>query len=715
MRLRITHAFEWLKHPKDAVEKFRRDMAASWRFGAAAVWAPVAFGCGVLCYFALPFEPPANTVLWIIAGALTLSVGAYWLLRGQVQGWRWFFAISTGIALVGLGFGASALRTQAAAAPILNTLPAPVAFDGWVERDDVGPRLRRVVLTTAWVEGFAKADMPRRIQIAAPERSGVAPGRYVSCFGRLTAPPAPVTPGGYDFARSAYFTGVGASGYALRACEPAVPPRARSTGERIRSWLAAERRSITNHILGATSGGSAAGFVAALATGDESAIGQDDIKAMQSAGLTHLLAVSGMNMTLVGGFAFLLVRTALSVAGPLPLYVPIRSIAAVAALAACAFYWALTGGGAATGRAFIMAAVAFGAIVIGRPAITMRGLAIAALVLLIAMPESLMSPGFQMSFAATMALVAAFEIYKERRVAAGPDGEFKWVHAAPRAVFAAALTSFVAGAATAPYSAYHFQTFATYGFAANLAATPLIGLIVIPACMIALLLAPFGLADIPLLIAEWGSQRILDLASWISAQPDAIGAVPAFHPIWLLFATAGLLSLCLLHGLAKLTAPVFFSIAWLGISLSPKPLMIISADTTTILAKTPSGVVRSSGPATSFEQTRFRQAMGAGPDEVLEMIERKALATETGYVLRLRDAGLFLMQNEAAAKPTCLGRKAIVLTPKQKMSARCRNQLTLTPEFLAREGGGTIYATKDNYRMETVQQRRGERPWTKAN
>ena len=210
-----------------------------------------------------------------------------------------------------------------------------------------------------------------------------------------------------------------------------------------------------------------------------------------------------------------------------------------------------------------MAAIAFGAIMLNRPALTFCGLAIAALAILIATPDAALAPGFQMSFAATLALVAAFEMDRNRREAAEEpkSSRIEWLW---RAAAAAALTSLVAGLATAPYSTYHFQTYAKYGLFANIAATPIIAFIVTPALMIAVPAAVFGLESWPLKVAEWGAEQILQIADWAQAQPGAIGAVAQFSPSWLLLCTLGICGLCLARGLARVPGAKLILLAVIG-------------------------------------------------------------------------------------------------------------------------------------------------------
>ncbi|MGI9370236.1 MAG: ComEC/Rec2 family competence protein [Ruegeria sp.] len=233
--------------------------------------------------------------------------------------------------------------------------------------------------------------------------------------------------------------------------------------------------------------------------------------------LAHLLAISGLHMGLLTGFVFVSVRVGLSLIPPVALRLPVRKIAAILALLSAAGYLALSGGSVATERAFVMVSVMFVAVLIDRRAISMRAVAVAALVVLVLRPESLLSPGFQMSFAATTALVAVFGVFRDVGIRFGPG----WL----RAIATVALSSAIAGLATAPFGAAHFNAIAHYGLLANLLCVPVMGSVVIPAAVVAVLLAPFGLEWIGLQVMGFGLSWILLVAEWVASFDGSQGFV----------------------------------------------------------------------------------------------------------------------------------------------------------------------------------------------
>ena len=245
-------------------------------------------------------------------------------------------------------------------------------------------------------------------------------------------------------------------------------------------------------------------------------------------------------MGLLSAVVFGALRIALTLVPWIALRWPTRSIAAAGALVAASGYLLLSGGNVATERAFIMVAVALGALIIGRRALTLRAVAIAATIVLVLRPEALTGPGFQMSFAATTGLVAIFGWLRNAEVSLGP----KWLTPAVATV----ISSAVAGGFTAPIGAAHFNTIAQYGLVANLLSVPLMGVLVMPAAVAALVMAPLGLEWIPLQVMGAGLRWILLVAQGVAEIDGAQGHVAAPGPWVLPLLALGFLWLLLWQG-----------------------------------------------------------------------------------------------------------------------------------------------------------------------
>ncbi len=470
-------------------------------------WSAVAMGLGVWLWFGLAQEPgPIAYGAVLATGAGAAALGRW---RREVLG-----PVSTAALCVALGFLAAGFRAHQVAAPGLEfryygPIEGRIAVIDRSASDAVRLTLDQVVLAR-----MAPARTPTRVRVSLHgDQDWITPrpGDRVILTGHLSPPNGPAEPGGFDFQRHAWFLGLGAVGYTRT---PALLLAPRAQGDR---WLAHFRMRLSADIQ-ARIDGDAGAFAAAVMTGDRSGLRAEPVAAMRAANIAHLLAISGLHMGLLVGFVFGALRYGLALIPALALRVPIRKWAAGGALIAAAGYLALSGGNVATERAFIQVAVMLVAVMLDRRAITLRSVALAALIVLAHRPETLLGPGFQMSFAATAALVAVFN---GLRAAAWLSARPAWA----RWALALILSSLVAGAATAPFSAYHFNQISYYGLLANVISVPLMGIVVIPMAVLAALLAPIGLADAPLSVAALALRLILSVADGVASLPGATGAI----------------------------------------------------------------------------------------------------------------------------------------------------------------------------------------------
>ena len=269
-------------------------------------------------------------------------------------------------------------------------------------------------------------------------------------------------------------------------------------------------------------------------TGDRGGIPENTLQDLRDAGLAHLLAISGLHMALFAGTLFWGVRAALALVPGLALTAPIKKWAAALALAGAAGYLLVSGASVATQRAFVMFALIFIAVLTDRPAITLRNVALAALIILVLTPEAVLEASFQMSFAAAAALVAFYEgargwVTRLSQAAV----ERGWAARGALYLGGIALTSIVASLATSPFAAFHFNRVVDFGLVANLAALPLVGFIVMPAALVAFILMPVGLEALPLWVAGQGIHAILWVAHQVASWPGAVSLLPAMPQVTL--------------------------------------------------------------------------------------------------------------------------------------------------------------------------------------
>src|SRR5438270_13685620 len=289
-----------------------------------------------------------------------------------------------------------------------------------------------------------------------------------------------------------YFQGIGASGFVMGGIKAVEPPESGGVSLRYAALMQGLRDSIDARIRMTLEGDKRA-IATALLTGRRDAITTPVNDAMFISGLGHVLSISGYHMAVVAGVVFFAVRALLALIPGLTVSFPIKKWSAAAALAAAAFYLLLSGAEVATQRSFFMTAVVLIAIMVDRRAVTFRTLAVAAMIVLVIAPEALVHPSFQMSFAATLGLVALVQIGMPRLFASTDHSATARVALwGGREFVMLLLASLIAGLATTPYAAFHFHRIAPYGVLANLAAMPVVSAVVMPAGLLGLVAMPFG-------------------------------------------------------------------------------------------------------------------------------------------------------------------------------------------------------------------------------
>ncbi|MCR8547341.1 ComEC family competence protein [Salipiger sp. P9] len=539
-------------------------------------WVPVALACGIGLYFALPAEPP----VWALVLAACVGAGLLALSRRLGVGHA---PLVAALALVALGGALAGGRAHQVAGPLLG-----FRYYGPVEGRVVGidrsaSDALRLTLDRVVLARMAPQQTPQRVRVALHGAQGVldpSPGQIVILTGHLAPPGGAAEPGGFDFRRHAWFQRLGAVGYTRTPVLLLTPAQGGQWVLRARMWLSARVQAALP--------GEAGAFAAAIMTGDRSGMGQEALTALRHSNLAHLLAISGLHMGLLAGFVFGAVRLALLLAPQSRHHWPGKKLAAGCALAAAAGYLALSGGNVATERAFVMAAVMLVAVLFDRRALSLRAVALAALIVLLLRPEALLGPGFQMSFAATVALVAVFGALRDRGTERGMPS---WA----RPALALVVSSATASLATAPVAMAHFNLMSHYGLLANLVAVPVMGLLVVPMAVVAALLLPFGLDGLALAVMRPGLDWILYVARGVSGWEGALGYVVAPGPAVLPLLALGALFLCLWQTRLRWAGLAPMALAAASWSLSARPDILI-ADTGTLV-----GVLTERGRALSRE------------------------------------------------------------------------------------------------------------------
>ena len=304
------------------------------------------------------------------------------------------------------------------------------------------------------------------------------------------------------------------------------------------------RQAIASRIR-ASVGGAEGEIAAALVVGVRAGIPEDVTDALRRAGIYHIISISGLHMALVAGTIMGMMRVGFALFPGFSSRHPVKKYAAALAILGIAGYLFISGAEVAAERSFIMLAVMLTAVLFDRAALTLRNLAISAILVIALSPHEVTGPSFQMSFAATAALVGAYAAwadYRLRRPAGNRTNRHPAVWVLRKAALATgglAMTSLVAGGATSIYAAYHFQQMPSLGLFTNLAAMPIVSTLVMPFAVLGALAMPFGLDGPFFDVMGVGLGATVAIARWFSERSpfDVTGLVP---PMAVMLLTAAL-------------------------------------------------------------------------------------------------------------------------------------------------------------------------------
>jgi ComEC/Rec2-related protein len=496
--------------------------------GTPFLLVPVFLALGAIIYYGLEAEPdflPMFGSVVVLSALLLLLPSHRQILR--------FAAIATLVCIVGMGL--AKIETWRAGTKILGAeistqLTGRVAGIDYMANGRV--RLTIDVLATARP---TLRYAPDRVRVSARRiPPGLAVGSEIEGAVRLMPPSGPVRPDSYDFSFKSYFDRIGASGFFLRGPElvrSGAPP---SASIRFAIWVENARNVIADRIRSQI-GGPEGEIAAALVVSIRAGIPEDINEAMRRTGIYHIISISGLHMALVAGTVMGVLRAGFALFPGFSSRWPVKKYAAGAALVAIAAYLFISGGEVAAQRSFIMLAIMLTALLFDRGALTMRNLAISAIVVIVISPHEVIGPSFQMSFAATAALVGAYALWAERRSQRTkpfvPPGRVSLIGNLTRrtiaSVGALAMTSIIAGLATTAFGAYHFQRVSPLSLLANLGVMPAVSILVMPFGVAGSLAMPLGLDGPFFYVMGKGLTAMIVISHWISDRSpvDAVGLV----------------------------------------------------------------------------------------------------------------------------------------------------------------------------------------------
>ncbi|WP_210283027.1 ComEC/Rec2 family competence protein [Devosia subaequoris] len=529
---------------------------------------PFSMIAGLICYAAMPIEPSAYLLAGVaiaLAGLVVLSRARHALngLRGVVQ----FAAFWLGFCLLplhGLAFG-----TPMLAYPAYGTYEAQV--DEVLSAD--ANRIR--IIASQFVPAENARPVPiRRARIVLPGAAKLAPGDRFRAALRLAPIPGPVLPGAHDGQFHSYFVGVGSYGSTTGTVEVLADGDVWNPTRNVQGWRSAIGNRIDTVLDGAT-----AAIGKAMVVGDQSDITDETRDVMAASGLAHIYSISGLHLSIVAGGIYWLLRLALA-SFPALVAWPIKQISAAVGIVAAFLYLMLAGGvdNVPAFRSTLMLALIFGAVLAGRQALTMRNVAIAAIIIILIDPASIFRASFQLSFAAVVGLIGIYELPRLRGTPS--TGRISRIGGV---VAATAWTSLVAGLATLLFSAYHFQQTAPLGVIGNVLALPFVSLIIMPFGVLSVLAMPLGIDGLCLAIMGWGIDRMVDVAELVAAWSQGWTGNPLLAGWTLVVGLIALAWFAFLETRWRLLGPALALPVILAFGFEPRPDILI-ADTTQAVA-----------------------------------------------------------------------------------------------------------------------------------
>lgn len=678
------------------------------------IFLPLMLSIGILIFFALPYDPSWYSGILVLA----LLLNALHILRRYKYPLKDLILMLLVIgAVASLGFMAAQLRSFAVKAPVIQEELRGVHINGIVERIDRldGRKGSRVLIGDVSLDGIPAEKTPKKVRIRIIKDDALVAGQRISVKGELLPPPPPVMPRSFNFQRWAYYNQIGAVGYAYYEPKDVFEAEFVSMHHVERLRKAIERHIYTT--FGADNQ-TMAEIVTALITGRKTQMREDDRVALQDAGLAHMLAISGLHIGLIVSAVFFFIRLILSAVPYCALNWPTKKIAAVIAFAMALLYVMLSGASLPAVRAIIMMGIAMLAIVMDRNPFSLRLVAFAALVILLILPESLLSVSFQLSFAAVAALIIFYERTRAWWQAQYARPGFFW-----RCMLyglGVVATTIVSTVATAAPGLYHFNHFAVYGALSNLFAVPILAMLVMPCCLIAILLWPFGLGQWAFWAAGYGASVILDIAHYCADLPGAVIHQP-FIGAWgvLVWTVWG----CIIWQWHKRLLPLLAMLTVIGCGLLfvEKPYnIIITADYKLITVQDAQGAVTAYGDSPRrFDKDYIAEYYGMSAKDFIRSRNAEACDPDGCHIAVQDDVFVEVIRFPAAYVDACRRSALVILDfpidalTNEQRARGCRVPVISRFDTWRYGSYGVYVSPKGFIHMDTLYSRDNyNRPWS---
>jgi len=675
------------------------------------LWSPVLFGAGIVGYFALDHEPSVA----MGAGFLGLAAALAYFVHRRLP--AAFFAALT-VLLIAAGFNAAVIRAHLVAAPQISREVGPTMVTGTVLNVTVadendGKSRRKVTLGSLTIDRLTPENTPATIRLTSSHiPADIGPGDYIQVLAKLMPPSGPVVPGGFNFRRDAFFDQIGAVGFTLgkfQLLDHGDPGH-------LDEWFNALRRQIAIRITDVLPSPESA-VATALLAGERSSIPAGVNQDLIDSGLYHLLSISGLHVAIVCGVTFFVIRFGFALFPYVALRWPIKKIAAVAAMLVGIFYTLLAGAPVPTQRAMLMTGIMLLAVMLDRSVLSLRTIALAALVVLVLHPDALVGASFQLSFAAVLAMIAFYETWGRSWFVSHRDAGI--ISKVLMYFGGIAITTILVSLATLPASLHHFGRLQLLGVIGNAAAIPITSFIVMPFGMLAIMLMPLGWHEPFLRIANIGTDWMLDIAHWVAGMPQAVIALPGLPLPYYIAASLGFLLVCLWRGWIRwIGVPVMIVAMALGL-VAPRADALIDAEArgfgihghgeTAYALKTPGNWSRKNWLG-YWGGTEYQggKPLKSGLWQSGDM----SMACDD-YACRITSRGrnLSILKNTAALHDECQWASLVIILDKAAYDMKCASP-RLNGWNIRDSGGYAFYIRGQEWVVRPFIHQNEQRPWT---
>ena len=661
-------------------------------------WSPFFLSLGIVSYFLHSGPPPFWEMRML--GSLWLAIAMSLLCFSRCRGSFYLKALL----LIFLGFFATeAHRTLnnfpkkawRVLRPVFASVQGTVreiAFQTKRPTLILGPPGMTVSFETRHGKKMAFHEVQQKVRMLL-KKDQLLPsvGDFVQTRAFLMPIQTRVTPYGFDFERNAYFKGIGGKGIALDALEILFKT---SSGKNIEAL----RVGIGNRIR-LTLPPVEASVAAALLIGDRSAIPILLKDAFVDAGVAHVLAISGLHLTLVTGLFFFILRRFFCFFPYLALVHDTKKIAACFALVGGFFYLLLSGASISTQRAFLMLALIMGALWLDRGSLSKRTVMIAGFVVLLFQPTALFMPSFHLSFFAVMALIGVYQYWVHRPKEALQASK-SFLHKGISYIQGLLLASFTASLATIPFTIYHFHKFTLQSLVANLIIIPLMSFWIMPLALLAFLFMPLSLENLFLKGMGQGIHAMIMVAEHVAKWPGSLIQVPELPPISLALMLAGGCLMHALQGAGRVLGFGLVALSFLPLCWQNPPYVFISEGARVVAVRQEKTLWVTTRKHPTFITRLWAESLGYPLDALHTWAFENPLKTPCGLV--------GYAPNDREAQRLC----PLVAILISKVPIQCLNaRLLVTARDTWRQGPHFIYCEQGAPRLKKAKPFPYEWPW----